>query len=955
MFLRQRTLSGKEILYLFYKERIMRLLYIIAFGIAGFNLFGQSPNNKDRQIAYEIANDSIKKRIIFCSPEIVRISVIKPHLSFVDSSLSVIQTPEKVDFKTKEKDGLVILKSSKLMLEIDKKSGRINFLSPDGKIFLKEHTVEKPVLTDTMVMGKNFLAVRQSFELTKDEGLYGLGQFQDGVMNYRNHDLLLVQANKIAVVGFLMSSNNYGILWDNYSRTQFHDGADGMYFSSAIADQIDYYFVAGCNMDGVVAGYRHLTGAAPMFSKKAYGFWQSKERYTSFTELSEVVQNYRDNNLPLDNIVQDWRYWGDNNLWSSMEFEPVNFPNPSENIDKLRRQNVDLMVSIWPSLGPDSKIYREMEQSNFLFSPKHWCGGKVYDAYNPQARLLYWNYIKNGLSSNGVDAFWMDGTEPEIGSTDTQEDFESAVLKIGNTSAGPVAKYLNPYALVTCEGVYNGHRDLTDKKRVFILTRSAWAGLQRYGAVTWSGDVSATWEVFRKQISAGLNFCMAGIPYWSHDIGAFFVNGRGAQFPGISDPAYQELYVRWFQFGAFSPIFRSHGTGTPREVWQLKDLNPLHYQSLKKSLNLRYALLPYIYSSAWQITSNNYTLMRGLVMDFGDDKNVLNIDDQYMFGSAFLVKPVTKNIYQGLTTAPKIVGSQNLCTIDGREGLTATYFNGTDLKEFVFSTTDKEINFNWAGGGLPNGLTSSNFSIRWEGFIMPSETGEHIMTFTADDGVRLWIDNVLVIDAWITQSATLYQHTMKMEKNKKYSLKIEYYQGNGGAFAALGWIEPKKNENKLIDKYCTVYLPAQTGWFDFWDNTYYAGGQLIKKEYPIDIFPLFAKAGSIVPFGPDQQFVGQHSEDTLQIKVYAGKDAAFMLYEDEGNTYNYEKGVYNTIELMWNEKESKFSAVQSKKGMNSNVNKLLNVTLIRFDKKTGKTYEYSKQIGFTGKHTEITF
>ncbi len=543
----------------------------------------------------EFSVNNIKKRILFYGDEIARISVVKEGAEFKDSSLVVIDGADDVIVQIEDQEDLV-LKTSLLKLKINKETGTIVFIDTSGKQLLEEHRTMRPVLEDTLILNSSYYKIAQSFKLAEKEGIYGLGQFQHGYMNYRGKDMLLVQSNRISVVPVLVSTNNYGILWDNYSRTSFHEGEDGMSFLSEVADQIDYYFVRGDNIDGVISGYRKLTGAAPMFAKKAYGFWQSKERYQSFDELNDVVDKYRKNKLPLDNIVQDWRYWGENRNWTSMYFEPENFPNPKKNIKKLHDKNVDFMVSIWPAIGSKTRIYKDMESKGYLLSPEFWAGGKVYDAYNKDARDLYWSYIEDGLANNGLDAYWMDGTEPEFSDTESQENTENALLSAQLTSIGPSAKYLNTFSLVTTEGVYKKHRSYTKDKRVFILTRSAFAGQQRNAAVTWSGDISASYDTFQKQISAGINFCMTGIPYWSHDIGAFYPSGRGGVYPfGIEDPAYQELYVRWFQFGAFTPIFRSHGTGAPREVWQFKERNPEYYEALRKTLNLRYQLLPYIY------------------------------------------------------------------------------------------------------------------------------------------------------------------------------------------------------------------------------------------------------------------------------------------------------------------------------------------------------------------------
>ncbi|MFH1161518.1 MAG: TIM-barrel domain-containing protein [bacterium] len=503
-----------------------------------------------------------------------------------------------------------------------------------------------------------------------------------------------------------------------------------------------------------------------MFGKWAYGFWQSKERYIDAKELTDVVAEYRMRRLPLDVIVQDWRYWGENNMWSSMEFDPKVYPEPAKTLEKLHTLfHVHYVISIWPALGRDTKIFRELNEKGLTYLPVHWSSGYLYDAFNPQARDIYWRYISDGLMAKGVDGLWMDATEPELADQHTFEESETNIKKFGNTALGPIAVYLNPYSLMTTEGVYGKWRKDFPDKRVLILTRSAFAGQQRNAAITWSGDINASYSVFRRQISAGLNFCMAGIPYWTTDIGAFFLKGHDkgfgpGEYPGgCKDPSYKELYVRWFEFGAFCPVFRSHGTHSPREVWQFGDVGDWNYEAMSRFLHLRYRLMPYIYSVAWKVTSEGYTMMRGLPMDFARDKNVYEIDNQYMFGPSILVTPVTEEQY------------------------------------------------------------------------FPKDTTR---TRLLDDP-----DSV------------------------------------------------------------SLYLPAGTDWFDFWTGTRLQGGTKMTRETPIDIIPLYVRAGSIIPMGPFLQYAEEKSPDPIELRLYSGTDAMFTLYEDEGDNYNYENGKYTTIDFAW--------------------------------------------------------
>ncbi|NPA36619.1 MAG: DUF5110 domain-containing protein [Chlorobi bacterium] len=864
-----------------------------------YNKFEYSPESD----GITVTVNGNKKRITFFAPGIVRISATKQDKAFRDSSLAVIAHPDKTNYQVINHKNHITVSTVSLILSINKTTGSITFMHPDSSVYVSELKNKPHIFTDTIINNKSYLKIKQQFTLSDNEGIFGLGQFQNNIMNYRNHDLLLVQANRIAIVPVMVSSNSYGILWDNYSHTAFHDGKDGCSFTSEVADQIDYYFIGSNNIDGVISGYRKLTGKAPMLPKKAYGYWQSKERYRSFGEMINVIKHYRRLKLPVDNIVLDWRYWGDNRHWSSMFFDPKTFPDPAENIQKLHSLNTNLMVSIWPAFGPETDIYKEMSAKGLLYAPQHWSGGKVYDAYNPEARDIYWKYIKKGLMDNGVDALWMDGSEPQITSVASPYDMEKEYLKTEKTYAGPTAKYLNTYALVSSEGVYEHFRKDIKNKRAFILTRSSWAGQQRNSTVTWSGDVASSFDNLKKQICAGINFCMTGVPYWTHDIGGFFPSGNGGMYPkGMNDPAYQELYVRWFQFGAFTPVFRSHGTGLPRELWNFRKSSPSFYEALIKSLKLRYKLMPYIYSLAGKITTDDYTLMRGLVMDFPSDKKTYNIPDEYMFGPAFLVKPVTQSMYFDIQEIPPAIPANSFETPDGKNGLTATYFKTRDLKEKVITTVENNINHNWSGGGLPAGVPEKNFSVRWEGFLKAPESGTFIIAAIADDGVRVWLNEKLIIDKWQDQAATLFPAKVMLSQGKKYHIKVEYYQGLGQSEITLCWIKPSDKKEKITKtKIVKTYLPHAAGWYNYWTNDFFTGGQTTDLEYPIDIFPLFVKAGSIVICAPEKQYADEKTDKPFEVRIYTGNNSEFMFYEDENNNYNYEKGKFNTIKFSWNE------------------------------------------------------
>ncbi len=848
-----------------------------------------------------------KLKLQLYTDRIVRVTFAPSEDLLSRESLVVIENPQDVKWKLTEGEKTISIITEKLTAEINTETGAIQFSDKNGKIRLQERPQNPRTMTEAEVMGEITFNATQRFILTPDEGIFGLGQYQDGDMNYRGKAVILVQTNTVAVNPFLISTNGYGILWDNYSKTIFKDDENGMSFWSEVADQIDYYFIAGGTMDEIIAGYRFLTGQAPLFGKWAYGYWQSKERYVDGEELVGTVEEFRKQQIPIDNIVQDWRYWGENEYWSSMKFDETIFPEPEKMIERLHNKlHVHLMNSIWPAVGIKTEIYKELKEKGLVYPPVHWSTGYVYDAYSKEARDIYWRYIKEGLIAKGVDALWMDATEPELADQHSHELAEKYMKQFSMTALGSLARYLNPYSLMTTEGVYQGFRKDFPDKRVFILTRSAFAGQQRNASVTWSGDIVATWDVFRKQISAGINFCMSGIPYWTHDIGAFFPGIRGGLYPaGCNDPAYQELYVRWFQFGAFTPIFRSHGTGTPREPWQFGEPGYWAYDALLKFDYLRYRLLPYIYSLAWKITSESYTMMRGLPMDFPGDKKNYGIDNQFMFGQSFLVAPVTEEMYFRPRIPGEPIPSRNLISAERQSGgLQAEYFEGTDFNKKVNARVDSAIDFNWSGAP-PAKCPIQNYSVRWMGELLPDESGDYEIGVLTDDGARLWLDEELIIDAWQQQAMTYYSKTMQLKANTKYKIKLEYFQAGGDAVIKLIWRKPSQQiqeKGEKSPKSVTIYLPQCEGWYDFWTAEFLKGGQTIEKETPIDIMPLYVKAGSIIPLGPFKQYSTEKPEDPIELRIFTGADAEFILYEDENDNYNYEKGSYATIPIVWNEK-----------------------------------------------------
>ncbi len=568
-------------------------------------------------------------RLQVCSDSIVRV-LYSPEREFPKVTEYVVIKSDwpATPFDVRESADDFTLSTGKLKLVVTKKDSVIVFYDAAGKKLTQENDRS---LTPVEVNGeKTFHLERFTNMWDTQEAFYGLGQHQAGVLSWRGESVDISQDNTNISIPLLVSSSGYGIFWNNPSRSRFNNRfVHAFFISSEVADQMDYYFIYGPDFDRIISVYRELTGTVPLFGKWAYGYWQCKNRYDSQAEILQIAKRYRSEKIPLDNIVQDW-FW-----WNTMG-EPVwnkNYPDAKGMVDELHKENVHLMVSVWPFFRPGSPVYDDMAKKGFFIDKTkvtgfHPAGMALYDAYNPEARKYYWNLMDNALFKIGVDAWWLDTTEPET------EGREESVLLRNKVGIGSGARYADLFPLMTTSAVYQGQRAASDQKRVFILSRSAFAGSQRNAAAVWSGDVDPNWETFRRQIPAGLNYSMSGNPYWTTDIGGFVVANP-------DDPAYRELYARWFEFGAFNPIFRAHGTRTTNqnEIWS--------YGSQMQTIltrydRLRYRLMPYIYSVAWKTTEENYTPMRALVMDFREDPRVWNIGDQFLFGPSLLVNPVTE-------------------------------------------------------------------------------------------------------------------------------------------------------------------------------------------------------------------------------------------------------------------------------------------------------------------------
>ncbi len=933
------------------KNALWGFVFILALLLSGCS---EKTVVSDVKNGVKLESDSLNLIVQFYSEDIVRVIKWNRQGKMEKKSLMVIgdSLPDiKIEIDNSGKK--VTLASTALSVIINKKDGSIEYINNSKNTLLKESGIP---LFEKVTYGKdNAFHIKQSFKLTSDEGVYGLGQHQSGFMNYRNREVVLLQANTEAVIPFLVSTNGYGILWDNYSKTVFSDLNHQTSFWSDVADNIDYYFIAGSSMDKVIAGYRTLTGQAPMYGKWAYGYWQSKEHYDTQAEITSVAMKYRKLQIPIDNMIQDWDYWNGAANWGGMFFDKTLFPKPKEMVDLLHKNNFHMIISIWPALGPNTAIYKDMLSKGFLYKPVGWAGFKYYDAFNPEANKLYCDYLNKGLYIFGIDGWWIDSTEPDIINALTKGSTEYEMKKVEDNFLGSWARYINAFSLSMTDAVYKNMRQQTDKQRAYILTRSVYAGQQRNAATTWSGDIGASWEIYKKQISAGVNHCMAGVPYWTFDIGGFVLGAYEGTFStGGKDASYQELYTRMFQFGAFCPIFRSHGSETPREIWEFGDFS----KTLIKFDNLRYRLMPYIYSLAWKVTNDGYTIMRGLPMDFTIDKNTYSIDDQFMFGPAFMACPVTEYMYNRPPEASIEIAPKYFKTDHGKQGLKATYCKDPEHKTVSLGKIDSNIHIFWYTG-RPEYATDSMYSIRWKGKLIPDKTGKHQFHLLCFDKKRIFLNGKEL--KMIYTSTEQYSEYVNLEAGKEYDFVFETENTSTGASRViLRWKTPDMFEREKIkeekEKTRKVYLPASTNWVDFWTGKSYPGGQTITTDAPIDIMPLFVKAGSIVPMGPFVQYATEKPADTLEIRIYPGANGSFTLYEDENDNYNYEKGMFSTIDFAWND-QTKELTVGKRIGQFPGMlkEKTLKIILVSPNMGTGVEVpiKFNQQITYKGEELKV--
>lgn len=579
-----------------------------------------------------------------------------------DLSLVVRAVPGKVKVKTSTSGDVVTYSSAELTVKVDRTTERVAFFDKSGKKLTEEATHAFTPITTGPDEGR--YKVRQEWMLQPDEALYGLGMMQNGKMNLRGEDRLMIQNNQEDFAHFFQTIKGYGIYWDNYSPTQITD-KETLALESQVGTKIDYYFIYGGSADGVIKEMRSLSGHVPMPALWTLGYHQSRERYKSAKELTDVLDTYRKTGVPIDGMIQDWQYWGSNYLWNAMEFLNEDFSDYEQMIKHVHDSNARLSISIWASFGPHTKAYKQLNDKDLLYSFQTWpmsglsgwppnmdypSGVRCYDPYAEEAREIYWENLSR-LHKLGIDGWWMDSTDPDhLYGPDSDLDEVKAITNplTGKTFNGSWRYVRNAFPLCTVNGVYDKQRAVDSTKRAFILTRSYFAGQQRTGAQTWSGDIGTSWDSFRKQIPLSLNYTLTANPNVNNDIGGFFANAYNKTYAdntATQNPLYQELYVRWMQLGTFLPMMRSHGTDVYRELYYYGKPGEPVYDALLDAIELRYRLLPYIYSTAWQVSNNDDSYMRALMMDFASDRNTWDNNREFMFGRNLLIAPVTKALY----------------------------------------------------------------------------------------------------------------------------------------------------------------------------------------------------------------------------------------------------------------------------------------------------------------------
>jgi alpha-D-xyloside xylohydrolase len=748
-------------------------------------------------------------KIKICLPNLVQVKYTTLPL-FMDKSSLVVTNEWKNTpaFSVSENGSEIIITTEKLKIFADRNTNALRYTDLQGKEILSEAGSEGKMMKEASIAGLPVYTCTTSFNSPADEALYGMGCHPEDTLsiNYKGRNQEMVIKYMTGMIPVMVSTRGYGLLWDNYSASNFYGAEAGntqYRYESESGNMVDYFFIYGPSLDQVISSYRTATGQAPMYGKWAFGLFQSQDRYKSQAEVLSVKDNYRKNNYPVDVIVQDWFYWEPNVIGSHVMW-PERYPDPKGMVDELHKANLHAMISIWPVMSKGTQTYNQMAHAGGMTDilwdnvMTHIKDG-YYDAHSEQARNLYWKQAFDSLIGRyGWDAWWVDQCEPDNGN-----DLDAR--RKSNFAIGRGIDYMNTYSLMHSTGLYENWRKDVPEKRAYFLIRQAFAGQQRNAATLWSSDITCTWRAYKSQVPQGINACASGIPYWTSDIGGYHFHWMP---PDWSTPSNRELFTRWFQFGCFSPIFRIHGKGE-RALFSANWDEPTRDILLKYD-NLRYRLMPYLYSLGWKVTSENYTIMRSMAFDFMEDPAIVNIPDQYMFGPAFLVNPVTEQMYS-------------------------------------------------------------------------------------------------------------------------------------------------VSNSKSIKKTRKVYLPRANDWYDFWTGKLIKGGQTIDAAAPIETIPLYIKAGSIVPMGPYLQYSTEKPADPIELRIYTGANAEFVLYEDENDTYNYEKGVYSTIKINWDE-AAKTLTIADRKGNFPGMLQNRTFRVVWVNDKNGigtEPAKEAKEVRYSGKEVKI--
>jgi alpha-D-xyloside xylohydrolase len=787
-------------------------------------------------------------------------------------SLAVIATANGEGWQVSEDANSVQLQSKSLRAVLNKQSGLLSCYKPDGSLLFEQKSWALAAAKDA---ARDGITPGAAFSRANDERYYGAGVVGDQLRSPQA-EVCLVNNNTDIHIPVLYSSRGYGLFWDNPSRGKIKLSPDTLTWEFSAGDAADFYVLSGANADAAVAAYRTLTGNAPLMSKWAYGFWFSKNKFNSQKEVLDAAKNFRERGYPVDLIIQDYFYWKPDGSphawdgWGSHQFMANRYPDPKGMVDRLHNEyHMKFMTVIWPRFDMETANAKELEAAGAML-PKagdgEWeTGSRFYDPFGPKGREIYGKQVMDNLWPLGVDAWWMDAAEPEI---------PNHIMAGFDTNGGPASRVMDAYPLLHTQGVYEAQRkaDTQNQKRVVLLPRSAWAGMQRNAAVNWTGDILQNWKTLAWQIEGLQNYSLAGLPYITTDVGGY----------GPTPEADRELFVRWFEWGAFCPVFRVHGVARPFPWEYGKAAEP----TLKKFVNLRYRLLPYIYSEAARVEKAQGTLMRPLVMDFANDEKALTTWDEFMFGPSLLVCPVYKSNYESAATLDQWADA------NGKQG----WLDVSYIKKGDEAAVSKQLSDGFGFKEGPTREQSQSSNVIVAGSFTPKVNGKLYLVVSEahPEGypVKMTVDGKAVDSEPLNGDWEFPR--FPFEAKAGVSVKFSYESKMKYPFLRVV-SETKGGESR------EVYLPGKGDWYDFWTGEKISGGKTLTVKAPLTMIPLYVRAGSIVPFGPELQYADEKTADPIELRVYRGANGEFTLYEDEGDNYNHEKGAFAEIPIQWNE------------------------------------------------------